>query len=368
MWKRTAAKLCGGLNLWICPPVVLTAIANAAVVTAGRFKQSELLRRLGAFSRVENMLRRAIAMLFDFREPLRQWRVVCFRGLILRTLGGLLSSILMEKTLGAARPDSERLVRYCCKKMTNRFVLMLAVWLATFTSMAQIVINEIHYSPDVKTELVEFIELYNAGNAPVNLSGWQLTNAVAFTIPNGTTLAAGGDLVGAANPAAVAAKFGVSALGPWVGSLNGDGEKIELRNAAGGSEDEVSYQLGFPWPTVGDPPGYSIELVNPAFDNDLGGNWRASVSSNPATVSRTMISTGATWRYFNGVTEASSPTTAWRQGGFDESSWLQGAAPIGYDEVLPMGTGLSNMQSNFTTVFFRNSFVITNTAEISYLP
>ena len=273
----------------------------------------------------------------------------------------------MEKTLGAARPDSERLVRYCCKKMTNRFVLMLAVWLATFTSMAQIVINEIHYSPDVKTELVEFIELYNAGNAPVNLSGWQRTNAVAFTIPNGTTLAADEYLVVAANPAAVAAKFGVSALGPWVGSLNGDGEKIELRNAAGGSEDEVSYQLGFPWPTVGDPPGYSIELVNPAFDNDLGGNWRASVSSNPATVSRTMISTGATWRYFNGVTEASSPTTAWRQGGFDESSWLQGAAPIGYDEVLPMGTGLSNMQSNFTTVFFRNSFVITNTAEISYL-
>ena len=32
---------------------------------------------------------------------------------------------------------------------------------------ASIVINEIHYNPDVKTEPVEFVELYNAGVTPV---------------------------------------------------------------------------------------------------------------------------------------------------------------------------------------------------------
>ena len=41
--------------------------------------------------------------------------------------------------------------------------------------------------------------------------------------------------------------------------------------------DTVSYQLGFPWPTVGDF-GKSMELINPVFDNDLSGNCRSSGS------------------------------------------------------------------------------------------
>ena len=44
-------------------------------------------------------------------------------------------------------------------------------------------------------------------------------------------------------------------------------------------QDEVDYQRGFPWPTVGDAPGYSMELVHPALDNDLGGSWRSSSGS-----------------------------------------------------------------------------------------
>src|SRR5690606_19247479 len=52
-------------------------------------------------------------------------------------------------------------------------------------------------------------------------------------------------------------------------------ERIELRNAANGLEDVVSYKPGFPWPTAGSHEN-SIELINPAFDNDVAGNWRAS--------------------------------------------------------------------------------------------
>ena len=141
-----------------------------------------------------------------------------------------------------------------------------------------VVINEIHYDPDVRTERVEFIELYNTGAGAVDLSGWSLVDAVTFTFPAGTRLAAHGFLVVAENPAALLAKFGVSALGPWTGSLSNDGERVILCDAAKRVVDRVHYQLGFPWPTVGDAPGYSIELINPALDNDLGGNWRASVS------------------------------------------------------------------------------------------
>ena len=191
---------------------------------------------------------------------------------------------------------------------------------------AAIVINEIHYNPDVKTEPVEFVELVNAGSDTVDMSGWYLSDGVNFTFPTGTSLPAGGYAVVAQDPAAVQGKFGVSALGPWTGTLNNNGEKIVLRNAQGEMEDEVEYQLGFPWPTVGDTPGYSIELVNPAFDNNLGGNWRASVVGNPLQQSRTLLPDHAAWKYFKGLSEASVPTTAWRALNFDDSGWLTGAA------------------------------------------
>ena len=139
-----------------------------------------------------------------------------------------------------------------------------------------VVINEIHYDPDVKTEPVEFIELHNTGPGSVDLSGASFAEGVSFTIPNGTSVPAGGYLVVAENPAAVQAKFGRPAIGPWTGSLDNDGETVRLVNAAGVELDEVDYELGFPWPTVGDAPGKSIQLINPAFDRNLGGNWRSA--------------------------------------------------------------------------------------------
>jgi len=125
-----------------------------------------------------------------------------------------------------------------------------------------IVINEIHYNPDIKTELVEFIELYNAGTNDVDLSGWYFSSSIGFTFPEGTVLATNAYVVVAQSPAALQKKFGVASLGPWTGLLSNAGEKLILRNRVGEIEDEVDYQLGFPWPTVGDPPGYSIELLN----------------------------------------------------------------------------------------------------------
>ena len=229
---------------------------------------------------------------------------------------------------------------------------------------AEVVINEIHYNPDVKTEPAEFIELFNAGLEAVDLSSWRITGGVAYTFPEGTSIASGACAVLAQDPATILSKFGVSALGPWTGKLNNDGETIKLVNAAGATEDEVDYQLGFPWPTVGDPPGYSIELINPAFDNSLGGNWRRSVVGDATSGALTLISSRSSWKYFPGLSEASSPATAWRQLDFDDSSWAEGRAPIGYDPSLHMGTSLDDMRYNYTTVFFRKTFVIENVTAI----
>ena len=146
-----------------------------------------------------------------------------------------------------------------------------------------IVINEIHYNPDVKTDAVEFVELYNAGTNAVNLAGWTLRGGAGlqYIFPS-TNIPPGGYVVVGQNPAAVQTKYAVTrVLGPFnvslASALSKYGDSLELRTLAGAVEDEVQYGVGFPWPTVGDPPGYSIELIHPALDNSLGGSWRSAI-------------------------------------------------------------------------------------------
>jgi hypothetical protein len=243
-------------------------------------------------------------------------------------------------------------------------------WLAVFLGLpacAQVVINEIHYDPDIKIEPVEFIELHNSGSASVDLSGWEFSAGINYRFAAGTSLPPDGYLVVTQDRAAFQARFGVDALGPWDGKLDNDGESITLRDAEGQTIDQVTYRRGFPWPTVGDPPGYSIELVHPTFDNDLGGNWRASSIGDPVSPEGIeLIAAGSTWRYFKGTSEPSTPRTTWRQAEFNDSAWLVGAAPIGYGETF-IATRLTDMQGSYTSVFFRKEFVVDDPAEFGAL-
>ena len=140
----------------------------------------------------------------------------------------------------------------------------------------QIIINEVHIDPPVKTEIVEFVELYNKGDVPVDVSGWTIRDGIGFSFPAGSSVDAGGYLVVAMDPQMFQAKFGKSALGPWEGKLNNTGETIELWSAGGDQIDQVDYKVGFPWPSVGEEPGPSIQLIHPTLENDIGGSWRSA--------------------------------------------------------------------------------------------
>jgi len=154
-----------------------------------------------------------------------------------------------------------------------------------------VVINEIHYDPDVKTELIEFVELHNTAAEDIDLSGWYFRSGISYRFDAGATLSAGGYVIVTQNPAHIQVKWSSARIavpphlvfGPFDGKLSNNGENIELCNAYGDEIDQVDYQLGFPWPTVGDPvpdnqpgTGNSIQLVNPFGDNDLAGSWRSA--------------------------------------------------------------------------------------------
>ena len=163
----------------------------------------------------------------------------------------------------------------------------------------------------------------SSNESTVALSGWRLSGAVDFAFPAGTSIEPGGFLVVAEDPPTVSSKWEVSALGPWIGKLDNDGETIRLRDQGGEVVDEVDYRLGFPWPTVGAPPSYSIELINPSLENDLGGSWRASTGGDGRGES-TLIGGGSSWKFFKGTWEPSATPGAWREIEFDDARWAAG--------------------------------------------
>ncbi len=66
-----------------------------------------------------------------------------------------------------------------------------------------------------------------------------------------------------------------SALGPFVGKLNNDGDEIVLRDSAAREINRLTYGLGFPWPLAGGDRDASIGLINAQLDNRMPGAWRS---------------------------------------------------------------------------------------------
>ena len=246
--------------------------------------------------------------------------------------------------------------------------LLAACWLLFAARLnAQVVINEIHYEPENKTAAEEFIELYNASEAPVDLSGWYFSNGIIFTFPDGTLLPAGDYLVVAEDPAVLADNLSFEgASGPWEGRLDNGGETLTLRDATGARVDEVDYQAGFPWPLAAQGKGSSMELLHPGSDNNLAGSWRASGLIERPFTKRVYFLRGQSedWRYRPGTSEASDPPQRWREDDFPlDETWLQAQTAIGFGDGDD-NTELADMRRSYTSIYMRHTFTIDNADSI----
>lgn len=143
-----------------------------------------------------------------------------------------------------------------------------------------IVINEIMYKPPVTQESSEFVELFNRGEKPVDLTDWSLTGGIDYTFPAGTKLKAGDYLVVAADAGLLRSIHGnINVLGNFSGKLNNDGDLLRLLDARGNLVNEVDYRPGGDWPVLAHGGGSSMELINPWMDNRLASAWRDSDES-----------------------------------------------------------------------------------------
>ncbi len=154
---------------------------------------------------------------------------------------------------------------------------------AAHADASDVVINEIMYH-DVDPGALEFLELYNRGADPVDVSGWTISDAALINtpdnrIPAGTTIAPHGFFLIAGDAPAFAARF--PSVTPDLffvpgSNLSNGGETITLVNATNAVIDTVPYDDAVPWPLTPDGGGPSLELVDPFSDNSLGTSWAAS--------------------------------------------------------------------------------------------
>ncbi len=155
----------------------------------------------------------------------------------------------------------------------------------TLTPEARVVITEVRYHPPAVFAAEEYVEIFNRGASPVDLTDWRLAKAVDYVFVSGTVLMPNAYLVIAADPAAVEMRYGIAnVFGPWAaGKLSNSEDKIELRDALDNRADVVHYADDGAWPastlTTGpDGFGSSIELLNASMENNHGSAWAASAA------------------------------------------------------------------------------------------
>lgn len=156
--------------------------------------------------------------------------------------------------------------------------LLLAAWLASSTATAEVVINEVMYHPPDDHAELQFIELYNAGTARMDLSGWSFHKGIKLTFTNGTMLDPGAYAVACANRAALLQHYGpqIPVLGEFTGHLKHGGERIELADAAGRVVDAMKFSDHSPWPLAADGKSASLERICATAPSNLPENWTSS--------------------------------------------------------------------------------------------
>jgi len=149
------------------------------------------------------------------------------------------------------------------------------------SALNTIVINEINYNSSNNFDPGDWVELYNAYDIPVDISGWVFKDeddAHIFKLPANTVITSNGYLVLCNDAAAFHNVF--PDVSNYIGSFNfglsGQGELIRLYDANGVFVDSLTYDDAFPWPVEPDGNGPTLALLNPARDNKLPEYWAAS--------------------------------------------------------------------------------------------
>ena len=145
--------------------------------------------------------------------------------------------------------------------------------------LPSVMLSEVHYNPSSEIqgedEEFEFIELFNYQKEQVDLSGFEFTDGITFTFPQGSYIDPGEFILVASNPLRYD-HSGAQCFQVDRGRLDNAGEILTLCDSENRIIDQVHYDDHYPWPREPDGDGPSLELISPSLDNALASSWRAS--------------------------------------------------------------------------------------------
>jgi len=243
-----------------------------------------------------------------------------------------------------------------------------------------VVINEVMYHA-VDGGLYDYVEIHNRTGTSQDLfdgtNAWKLSGT-GYQFPQATTLQPYEYvLVVRTNETAFRAAYtnvpgGVRIFGPMPGALQNNGERIRLRRPGTPDEgvipwitvDRVGYNDNSPWPESPDGDGQSLERIAPSLFGDDPANWAASLADGGtpgAANSGVLVSRTAGWRYCD---TGENLGTGWRaaHGAFDDETWGDGNAPLGYPDTNPLiDTEVEygdNPAAKHITTYFRTRFAL----------
>jgi len=144
-----------------------------------------------------------------------------------------------------------------------------------------IVINEINYNSSENFDPGDWIELHNAIDETVDISGWVIKDASdpsGYTIPPNTIIEPMGYFVFCTDQVKFHQLF--PKITNYIGDIgfgfNNTGELIRLYNREHVLVDSVQYSDSPPWPVQPDGSGPTLMLRNPNLDNSIPQNWMSS--------------------------------------------------------------------------------------------
>ncbi len=152
----------------------------------------------------------------------------------------------------------------------------LFMLLACASARANVVINEIFYHAPNDLDELQWLELFNTADQPVDIGDWTIDKGKIFTFPKGTSIAANGYLLVAKDPNLFKTYYRQAALGPFKEPLKRNGDRIQLLDAQGKQIDVIQYKDRKPWPTSADGSSASLERISPTAAGDLPENWTCS--------------------------------------------------------------------------------------------
>ncbi len=266
------------------------------------------------------------------------------------------------------------------------WLLLAAFALAGNARADQVLLSKIMYHPP--GELPEYVEIYNNTANAIDLADWRLKGGIEFRFPAFSAADPMASwmkpferiVISMADARATRDAYkiagNVRVLGPWIGRLHKQGDRLKLLDKNGLTVSTVKYLDHAPWPAAANGGGHALVLKNPDRKVDDWRNWTVSTKpggapgtesgsanevpvGSPELVTQSgesvVVDYDATWSVIEGV---DLTTTKWKELVYPAGNWRRGPGLIGFGTAKVPPPGLrSAARPGFVTYYMRHAFI-----------